>query len=251
MGYTAVTLSYWLAGQIMKYPRILLAGVVATAVISVKGGTASAETLPLFDSKPTVAQIFNIEPEAKEPEKPKPKKYKIVSGDTLTKIAKSQHSSWRRLYDKNKNISHPDTLKVGQVIIIPDAKEKLRHRKIDRFIEDSKPGTTTPVVAPRPSNNSGNTYSYGYCTWYVKNRRPDIPNSWGNADTWDDYAPSSGYKVGDKARPGAIGVTRAYMHVVYIEKVKGNQVLVSEMNYNGWNVVSQRWAPASEFRYIY
>jgi len=76
-----------------------------------------------------------------------------------------------------------------------------------------------------------------------------MPNNLGNADTW--YIRYQGAK-GSSPAVGAIGVTKAYMHVVYITGVNGDgTVNLSEMNYAGWNVVSNRTAPASEFLYLY
>lgn len=101
---------------------------------------------------------------------------------------------------------------------------------------------------------SGNTYSYGYCTWYVANRRPDIPNSWGDAYEWLGNARAQGWATGSTPRAGAIGQTSggALGHVVYVERVNGDgTILISEMNYQGWNVQSSRTADASSFNYIY
>jgi surface antigen len=42
------------------------------------------------------------------------------------------------------------------------------------------------------------------------------------------------------------------MHVAYVVAVNGKgTIVVEEMNYKGWNVVSTRTARVSEFRYIY
>lgn len=105
----------------------------------------------------------------------------------------------------------------------------------------------TAVRAPQ-AQSKGNTYTYGYCTWYVKNRRPDIPNGLGDANNW--YYAYNGSK-GTTPRAGAVGVAKAYTHVVYIEKVEGSRVYVSEYNYTAWNTLSYRWTSASEFRYLY
>lgn len=101
---------------------------------------------------------------------------------------------------------------------------------------------------------AGNSYGYGYCTWYVKNMRPDIGNFWGNANQWYASAQAAGFATGKEARPGAIGVSfeGAAGHVVYIHSVSGNTVHLSEMNgAAGWNVVGERDAPESSFVYIY
>lgn len=228
--------------------RLLATTAIIVSVIAM-GGKVNANPFTIETNH--LNTLETIKPnKATKPKPKKQKQHKVVSGDTLSKIAKMYNSSVQKLYDKNKSIVNPDLLKVGQTIIIPTKDEELARRAFPSAVVFT--GSNSQKANTPPQNGSGNGYSYGYCTWYVKNKRPDIPNSWGNADTWDDYAPGSGYKVGNTPRAGAIGVTKAYMHVVYIEKVnKDGTVLVSEMNYNGWNVVSQRVAPASEFNYIY
>lgn len=109
------------------------------------------------------------------------------------------------------------------------------------------PVYTEPVVQ---TGYAGNGYSYGQCTYYVASRR-NVPGGWGNAANWYNSAQASGFPVGTAPRPGAIGVEKGINHVVYVEAVIGDMVTVSEMNYMGWNVVSQRTAPASAFLYIY
>jgi surface antigen len=99
----------------------------------------------------------------------------------------------------------------------------------------------------------GNSYSYGYCTYYVATRR-NVPPFWGNANAWYSHAVAAGWAVGSVPRVGAIAWTGAGTagHVAYVERVSGASVYVSEMNFNGnWGRVTYRWASASSFRYIY
>lgn len=101
---------------------------------------------------------------------------------------------------------------------------------------------------------AGNAYGYGYCTWYVKNKRPDIGSYWGDAKYWYSSAQAAGFATGTEPRAGAIGVSfeGSYGHVVYIESVSGNTVHLSEMNgAAGWNTIGTRDADKSEFVYIY
>ncbi|GAC1333395.1 MAG: hypothetical protein NVSMB17_13770 [Candidatus Dormibacteria bacterium] len=93
----------------------------------------------------------------------------------------------------------------------------------------------------------GNHFSYGYCTWYVANRRC-IP--WfGNAWEWYGNAQAYGYSVGHQARVGAVAVwdqrMSGYGHVAYVESVQPNGFTVSEMNYNAWGQVNSRFVPYS------
>lgn len=100
-------------------------------------------------------------------------------------------------------------------------------------------------TAPKPVPFTGgapypNHFSFGYCTWYVANRRP-IP--WfGNAIDWWPNARAYGYPEGQTPQVGAVMVTResAIGHVAYVESVSGNTFVVSEMNYTAWDVVDRR-----------
>ena len=86
-----------------------------------------------------------------------------------------------------------------------------------------------------------NHFAYGYCTWYVANKR-FVP--WfGNAIDWWPNARSNGQAEGTVPRVGAVMVTResGYGHVAYVESVSGDgSWTVSEMNFIGWNRVSTR-----------
>lgn len=97
-----------------------------------------------------------------------------------------------------------------------------------------------------------NSYSRGYCTWYVANQRP-IPSGWGNARNWLANARSSGWATGSTPQIGAIAWTGAGSmgHVGLVTGVNGSQITITEMNYAGFGVVSSRVANASSFSYIY
>lgn len=100
---------------------------------------------------------------------------------------------------------------------------------------------------------AGNAYALGNCTWYVKQKRPDIGNFWGNANQWISSAKAQGFETGSKAKVGAIGVTQegGMGHVVYVEKIGKGVVRISEMNYNGLYNMNTRTVPESSFQYIY
>ena len=101
------------------------------------------------------------------------------------------------------------------------------------------PPSAGAVAFQRPS---GNHFAYGYCTWYVANKR-SIP-WYGNAIEWWPNAAIYGYAEGQIPRVGAVMVTResvVYGHVAYVESVNGDgSWTVSEMNYRAWNVVDMR-----------
>jgi len=95
-----------------------------------------------------------------------------------------------------------------------------------------------------------NTYAYGYCTWYVKEKRPDLPNGLGNGGQWVANAAARGFATGTSPRTHAVAEQTG--HVAYVESVSGSSVNISEMNYNGGiGKVHTRTVTASTFKYIY
>ena len=144
--------------------------------------------------------------------------------------------------------------------------EKIKPKKLAKPIEAPKqepiaeaevinPEPVKPAVAPVYASGGYNGYTAGNCTWYAKDKRPDLPNDLGNANTWFYRASVIyGMATGTEPRVGAIGTTTAgYLgHVVYVEAVNGDGTIqISEMNAVGYGVISYRSAYASEFLYIY
>jgi surface antigen len=114
------------------------------------------------------------------------------------------------------------------------------------------PNPQTPVRTPQ-NGSQGNTYTYGYCTWYVKNQLSWVPNGWGNANQWATNARSQGYTVSNTPIVGAVAQTTSGSlgHVAVVIAVGDGTVTVSEMNFTGWNRVSTRTVTVNSFVYIY
>ena len=176
-------------------------------------------------------------------EEPKQITHTVVEGDNLTKIAEQYDTTWIRLWHKNTNLNNQDVLVIGEKLIIPHADEILTERPLYQVVRKNTP-------QPTINSSGGNLYESGQCTWYVKNRRPDIPNSWGDASSWLGNAQAQGWASGTTPVAGAIGWTNG--HVVYIESVSGSTVVISDMNYD-WVAYHTRTVemPASNYIYIY
>lgn len=234
-----------------------------TAFVLLAPATASAQsivpsndfdklfTLQLYKEKPApvIKQPAPIKPV--EPPKPEPVIYSVVEGDNLSKIGTAQNVEWQRLWAKNTQLDNPDLIHIGDQITVPFPDEVL-DRALPAIVSLPK---ATPGVAPLATYDGGNTYDYGYCTWYVKSRRgASLPNSLGNANTWYSRASALGMAVGTAPRTGAVGTTTrgSLGHVVYVESVNADGTInISEMNYQGFGVTSSRTTSASEFVYIY
>lgn len=112
----------------------------------------------------------------------------------------------------------------------------------------------TKSTSIKPFHDPSNLYSPGYCTYFVKNVRADLPNNLGNANQWASRASAMGLPVGSEPSVGAVATTTRgyYGHVGYVKAVDGDRVLISEMNAKGLWVVSEDWYSKSHFEaYIY
>lgn len=201
---------------------------------------------------------------------PEPVEYTVQAGDSLIKIAEKYDIDWTRIWDKNEDLEHPDELAIDDVLTIPFEEEELEERELPEAVvispAPSEDVTTNQSSAPAPAttvqsepvairgSSTGNAYTAGYCTYYVKSRRNDLPNNLGNANTWVSQASAQGYSTGRTPRVGAVAYQPASSlgHVAYVEAVHADgTVTVSEMNWRGWNTLSQRRVAASTFTYIY
>ncbi|MCA9328543.1 CHAP domain-containing protein [Candidatus Saccharibacteria bacterium] len=182
--------------------------------------------------------------------------YIIEEGDNLSKVAAKYETTWQRLFFKNTQLEDPNILVVGAELVIPTKDEELTERELPEVIiqpvtsaANSSSAAASQVTVARGSS-SGNGYVAGYCTWYVKNKRPDLPNNLGNAATWVSRAAAQGLPTGSTPAVGAVG--QRGNHVVYVESVNvDGTVTISEMNHKGLYVMTVRTLPASYFSYIY
>lgn len=194
---------------------------------------------------------------------PEAVKHVVKENETLTKIAKQYDIEWKRIFDKNAELEDPNVINPDDVLIIPDAEEELETRELPAPPPPPTPetpttthqstsrvqATNTPPKQVTRGDSNGNLYTAGYCTWYVKNRRPDLPNNLGNAATWVTRAAAQGMTTSSTPKAGAVG--QRGNHVVYVERVNSDgSVTISEMNHKGLYVQTTRTLPADYFVYI-
>jgi len=124
-------------------------------------------------------------------------------------------------------------------------------------------GSTISSASILAGLSGGNRYDFGNCTWYAYNRRAalgmPIGGMWGNASSWASLARASGFLVNNKPGIGAVMQTAnaagGYGHVAIVESLNGDgSILISEMNYAGFDVKSTRTIPADSvgsYNYIH
>jgi len=176
--------------------------------------------------------------------------YTVKAGDTIDSIANKYKADKAEL--TRANDAEIAGLHVGEQIIIPNGTQPV-------VVTARAVSVTYGSFAWGSSAVYGsNGYDYGYCTWYVANR-VSVPANWGNANTWDNYAPASGWTVSSTPNgPGAIAQSDAGAegHVAYVEAVSadGTMIKYSDMNgLAGWGRVGYSdWVSVSHFpHYIF
>ena len=189
----------------------------------------------------------------------------VVEGDTLADIATTHNTSYVRLFNANEKIVNPDLIYVGDTVRIPKPEEQLTDRFSQVAVEtqaqllaadtvgqatgQTGAAAAAPVTTYRGSS-AGNTYGYGWCTWWAKQMRPDLPNNLGNGGQWVARAAAQGIPTGSVAQAGAIAEIPG--HVAYVESVNGNMMTITEY---GWNYTqgqfNRRTVPTSGWMFIY
>ncbi len=244
----------------MKLTAIAAGLFVGTIFFVIDNPPLQAQELPQADLIESVLTVTVEDPlalPAAAPKPPEPVEHVVLINETLSTIAAVHGTSWQRLYAKNLDISNPNVITVGQKVIIPLTDEVLAERALPVVAPPApaSPGASGSAMDSVASqsqargSSAGNGYAPGWCTYYAKQRRPDLPNNLGNADTWAARAAAQGIPTGSAPRAGAIG--QQGMHVVYIEAVNADgSVTISEVG-SGNGIVTSRTAPAGSFQYIY
>lgn len=187
--------------------------------------------------------------------------YTIKRGETVEELAEKYKTSVARITTYNDlDLSKPE---IGQKLIIPSGilpvNERPGYEPPVRASQYYGGGSASTLSSMNVTASAGNRYALGNCTWYAYERRQQLGNSigsfWGNANTWDDNARAAGFTVNGTPKPGAILVDNAgyYGHVAIVERVLSNgDVYLSEMNYAGFNVISNRTISAGQAAgYVY
>lgn len=172
----------------------------------------------------------------------------VTDNDTLPDIAKKFKADESRIISYN-NLADENDINPGDILIIPDGSVPAppkpkpavkRSIKGKVFYEDAP--ESIQELKGRPHR-----FPKGQCTYYVAQRRQV---TWGgNAKMWLANASALGAQTGKTPVRGAIVVTtdnRRYGHVAIVEKVEGDSFLISEMNYKGRGVITNRWLNAAD-----
>ncbi|MBI2042489.1 MAG: LysM peptidoglycan-binding domain-containing protein [Candidatus Nealsonbacteria bacterium] len=164
--------------------------------------------------------------------------HQVQAGDTADALAKKYKADVADLLVFN-DIKEDGDIFEGEILIIPGG-------QMPSYSTVSLPGVSaTSGLSTNNFYGKSHDFPYGQCTWWVAQKRA-IP-SWGNATDWIANAAADGYAtcVGRFCIPQAGAVIslegdKIYGHVGYVEQVKGDKIIFSEMNYIGWGKTNYR-----------
>lgn len=256
--------------DIISKPQVTQsAGAVSHDIVTYttqSGDTADSVAGKFKLSKDTIKWSNNLQGDAIEPNRTLviPPVDGLVAtaqaGDTADSLAQKYGTQAERivLFNDFEN----GAITAGTQVVVPGGRIVATPAVVSPSVSTSSSQSTTNVNFAM-LNTSDNRYDYGYCTWYAFNRRAalgkPIGGMWGNASSWASLARGSGFLVNNTPSVGAVMQTPygagGYGHVAVVESVNGDgSVLVSEMNYAGWNRKSSRTLSASEaasYNYIH
>ena len=188
--------------------------------------------------------------------------YTVKNGDTAQSLAEKYKTSAERIVLYN-DIDDGSRLSVGSRIVLPGGElpenerpgyVAPRSRSYSNRYSSLESSTTTGASRNWLTASVGNRYAAGNCTWYAYERRLQlgrpIGSFWGHAKAWSASARAAGLVVNNVPAPGAIIQNvwggYGYGHVGIVERVDGQNIYVSDMNYAGYNIISSRIVPLAE-----
>jgi surface antigen len=155
--------------------------------------------------------------------------YTVKSGDTVESLA--QHYSSTKEQILADNDAEVSGIKAGQRLLIRGGIQPVVRAAAVSYSSSFFGGS---------AQYGYNGYDYGYCTWYVANKRLAagrvMPTNLGNAATWATRAAAYGLSTGRTPQVGAavVTATRGAGHVALVERINDDgSVWISEMNSSG------------------
>lgn len=183
--------------------------------------------------------------------------HQVKDGETLEAIVQKYQADLDQTMAYNNLINASD-IEEGQILIIPGGKKaepKLKPKPRPVYLASAPTRRYSPTRTTYVRSGRRYVGGTGWCTGYA--RVKSGKNIRGNAGTWLSGARAKGYEIGNAPRPGAIVVTNEsyWGHVAVVESVNSDgSITISEQNYKGYGIVSQRTLSANSGRikgYVY
>lgn len=168
--------------------------------------------------------------------------HKASANDTLPDIAKKYHGNLETIISYN-GLANAEDIEPGQIVMVPGGQILPILAAIKPKPKPGSHGKMPSAIAGDWYGGYDHTFPKGYCTYWVAKLVGGLP--WGgNAKNWLVNAKAFGAVISRQPAPNTILVTNEnarFGHVAYVKKVEPGRILVSEMNYDAFNRVDERW----------
>jgi len=114
------------------------------------------------------------------------KKVTVRSGDSLSKIAKRNDTTYKRIFYFNKSIKNPDVIHPGQKLKIPSKNQKLKARTV--AVVKVAPKPFVAAADPATSKKPETTTAPAAATYTAKPKYVARATSSASGSTWDRLA---------------------------------------------------------------
>ncbi len=145
--------------------------------------TTLVASIAAFSALAVVASTGSVHAEeANTQTTEQPKIVEVVKGDSLSKIAKANESTYVRIYDANVEVKDPDVIYPGQKVRIPKADEQLVSRGMPAEAPAPKPASK--VQAKKPAAKKQAAAPKKQATKPIASTAPAVANG----SVWDRLA---------------------------------------------------------------
>ena len=229
----------------MNISQAVVALSITLAATVLGGQSAFAQTAPTTTKEPAPVIVT------------------VQEGDSLSKIADANKTTWVRIFNANDILANPDVINAGDKVRIPREDEDLPDRYSEiaaaqaaaqqQVVAQTATTYTTRSYSSAPVSSSSYYVGNGmWCTDYVHSVRPDVP-IYGNAGySWISSAQADGKATGSTPQVGAVAVTDG--HVAYVSGVNADgsyQVQEMGWNYQAGNYNERTVQPGTFGAFIY
>lgn len=187
----------------------------------------------------TIFGNANVSAAEKSDNKHKSKVVLVKKGDTLTKIAKKNDTTYKRLFNANKNITNPDLIYPGDKIRIPQKDEKLENRFSSLFttraVDFNHRIQKAPSKASYSTSNSTTVASYSGGVW-DKLAACESGGNW-SINTGNGYYGGLQFSQGSWS---AVGGSGSPANASKAEQIKRAKMLQARQGWGAWPACSAK-----------
>lgn len=207
----------------MKVYASLIAFISAATIMSVDVSKVHAQPAPAAETQQAGQNVVTIKP-----------------GDTLSKLGKAHGTSYKRLFDANTYIEHPDVIYSGKQVRIPAPDEQLASRPLPQEapaapVKPAEPAHARPATPKRTTRATAPTANVNGGIW-DKLAQCEASGNW-SANTGNGYYGGLQFSLSSWRTVGGTG----YPHEASkSEQIARAEALKARQGWGAWPACSAK-----------